>query len=64
MLIKLSGYQTISTAESGFGRKDDQGREYKIDWGPGLRIHLAKDGLKIIILIGGGTKKRQQQDID
>lgn len=38
--------------------------EYKIDWGPGLRIYLAKDGLKIIILIGGGTKKRQQQDID
>jgi len=38
--------------------------EYKIDWGPGLRIYLAKDGLKIIILIGGGTKKCQQQDID
>ena len=38
--------------------------EYKIDWGPGLRIYLAKDGLKIIVLIGGGTKKRQQQDID
>lgn len=38
--------------------------EYKIDWGPGLRIYLAKDGLKIIILIGGGTKKRQQQDIN
>ena len=36
----------------------------KIDWGPGLRIYLAKDGLKIIILIGGGTKKRQQRDID
>ena len=32
--------------------------------GPGLRIHLAEDGLKIITLIGGGTKKRQQQDID
>jgi putative addiction module killer protein len=38
--------------------------EYKIDWGPGLRIYLAKDGLKVILLIGGGTKKRQQQDID
>ena len=38
--------------------------EYKIDWGPGLRIYLAKDGLKIIILINGGTKKRQQQDIE
>ena len=29
-----------------------------------MRIHLAKDGLQIIIRIGGGTKKRQQQDID
>jgi hypothetical protein len=38
--------------------------EYRIDWGPGLRIYLAKDGLKLIILIGGGTKKRQQRDID
>ena len=38
--------------------------EHKIDWGPGLRVYLAKDGLKIIILIGGGTKRRQQQDID
>ena len=38
--------------------------EYKIDWGPGLRVYLAKDGLKIIILPGGGTKKRQQQDIE
>jgi putative addiction module killer protein len=38
--------------------------EYRIDWGPGLRIYLARDGLKLIILIGGGTKKRQQRDID
>jgi putative addiction module killer protein len=38
--------------------------EYKIDSGSSLRIYLAKDGRKIIILIGGGTKTRQQQDID
>ncbi len=38
--------------------------EYKIDWGPGYRIYLAKDGLKIIVLLGGGTKRRQQKDID
>ncbi len=38
--------------------------DYKIDWGPGLRIYLAKDGLKLIVLIGGGTKKRQQRDIE
>ena len=38
--------------------------EYKIDWGPGLRIYLAREGLTIIVLIGGGTKRRQQHDID
>jgi len=38
--------------------------EYKIDWGPGYRIYLGKDGLKIIVLLGGGSKKRQQRDID
>jgi putative addiction module killer protein len=32
--------------------------------GPGLRIYFAKDGLKLIVLIGGGSKKRQQYDID
>lgn len=37
--------------------------EYRIDWGPGYRIYLAKEGAKIIILLGGGTKKGQQKDI-
>lgn len=38
--------------------------EYKIDWGPGYRIYLARDGQKILVLLGGGTKRRQQSDID
>jgi putative addiction module killer protein len=38
--------------------------EYVIDWGPGYRIYLAKDGESLIVLFGGGTKKRQQADID
>jgi putative addiction module killer protein len=38
--------------------------EYKIDFGAGWRIYLAKDGIQIIILLGGGSKKRQQVDID
>jgi putative addiction module killer protein len=37
--------------------------EYKIDWGPGYRIYLAKDGEELIILFGGGIKKSQQSDI-
>ena len=37
--------------------------EYKIDFGPGFRVYFGKDGERLVILIGGGTKKRQQQDI-
>lgn len=38
--------------------------EYVIDWGPGYRIYLAKEGDALIILFGGGTKRRQQKDIE
>jgi putative addiction module killer protein len=38
--------------------------EYKIDWGPGYRVYLAKDGEALIILFGGSTKKGQQKAID
>jgi putative addiction module killer protein len=38
--------------------------EVRIDWGPGYRIYLAKDGETLIILFGGGTKRRQKTDID
>ena len=38
--------------------------EYKIDWGPGYRIYVARDGLKVIVLLGGGTKRGQQANID
>jgi putative addiction module killer protein len=37
--------------------------EYRIDFGPGFRIYFGKDGDKLVILLGGGTKKRQDQDI-
>jgi putative addiction module killer protein len=38
--------------------------EFRIDWGPGLRIYLAKDGVQVILLLGGGSKHRQQRDIE
>jgi putative addiction module killer protein len=37
--------------------------EQKIDFGPGYRIYFGKDGNEIIILLHGGTKKRQAEDI-
>ena len=38
--------------------------EYRIDFGPGYRIYFGKDGDQLVILLGGGTKKRQSQDIE
>ena len=38
--------------------------EYKIDFGPGYRIYFGMDGGELVILLGGGTKKRQQRDIE
>ena len=37
--------------------------EYRIDFGPGYRIYFGKDGDRLVNLVGGGTKKRQQEDI-
>lgn len=37
--------------------------EIKIDWGPGYRVYLAKDGETLVLLFCGGTKKRQQAGI-
>jgi putative addiction module killer protein len=37
--------------------------EYRIDVGPGYRIYFGKDGDRLVILLAGGTKKRQDADI-
>lgn len=37
--------------------------ELKIDYGAGFRIYFANDGKRTALLLGGGTKKRQQRDI-
>ena len=37
--------------------------EYKIHFGAGYRIYFCREGADIIILVAGGTKQRQQQDI-
>lgn len=38
--------------------------EYRIDWGPGYRVYLAPDGERLILLLGGGTKRHRQADIE
>ena len=38
--------------------------EYRIDFGPGYRVYFGRDGEALVILLTGGTKKRQQRDIE
>src|ERR1700744_6532211 len=38
--------------------------EFRIDWGPGYRVYLGRQGTELIFLLAGGTKKRQQADIE
>jgi putative addiction module killer protein len=37
--------------------------ERRIDYGPGYRIYYVNRGAEIVILLCGGDKRRQQQDI-
>ena len=37
--------------------------EYRIDFGPGYRVYFGRDGDRLVIVLAGGTKKRQDADI-
>jgi len=38
--------------------------ELRLDFGPGYRVYFGKDGERLVILLAGGSKKRQQADIE
>ncbi len=38
--------------------------ECRINVGPDYRVYFGRDGDTLIVLLGGGTKTRQQKDID
>ncbi|MBV1704426.1 MAG: type II toxin-antitoxin system RelE/ParE family toxin [Hyphomicrobiales bacterium] len=38
--------------------------EHRIDWGPGYRVYFGRDGDALLILLAGGTKRRQGRDIE
>jgi putative addiction module killer protein len=38
-------------------------QELRIDFGPGYRIYFGRDGERLVILLGGSTKSRQQVEI-
>jgi putative addiction module killer protein len=37
--------------------------ELRLDFGPGYRVYYGREGRSVIILLGGGSKRRQTADI-
>lgn len=37
--------------------------ELRLDFGPGYRVYFGRDGKTLVILLGGGDKRRQSADI-
>ncbi len=37
--------------------------ELRLDFGPGYRVYFGRDGKTLVILLGGGNKRRQDADI-
>lgn len=57
MRLSLGNFSTVKGVGGGVF-------EVRLDFGPGYRIYFGKDGDRLVILLGGGTKKRQQDDIE
>lgn len=55
--LELGNFSGAKSAGSGVS-------ELRLDFGPGYRVYFGKDGEQLVVLLGGGTKKRQQTDID
>jgi putative addiction module killer protein len=54
--LGLGNFSNVKTVGSGV-------YECRINFGPGYRVYFGKEGERIVILLGGGTKQRQQNDI-
>ncbi len=54
--ISLGNFSNVKGVGSGV-------LEYRLDFGPRYRVYFGRDGDWLVILLAGGTKKRQQKDI-
>jgi putative addiction module killer protein len=55
--LELGNTSNVETAGEGVS-------ELRVNFGPGYRIYFGWDGPMLVILLGGGTKKRQNRDIE
>jgi putative addiction module killer protein len=54
--LRLGNFSNIKGVGAGV-------QEYRINWGPGYRLYLGRDGETVVLLLIGGTKQRQDDDI-
>lgn len=57
----------VQLSRDNFSRVEGVGSgvfEQELNFGHGYRIYFGKDGDALVILPGGGTKKRQEADIN
>jgi len=38
--------------------------ELRVDYGPGYRVYFVRRGASLVVLLRGGDKRRQRQDIE
>jgi putative addiction module killer protein len=57
-VLRMS-YGNLSTAKS----EGEGVSALRLDFGPGFRIYFGQDSQRFIILLAGGTKHRQENDI-
>ena len=43
--------------------RDAPSFELRLDFGPGYRVYYGRDGKTVVVLLGGGSKRRQDADI-
>ena len=60
----LTRLRRLSLGNAGDVRPVGEGvSELRISWGPGYRVYFIRRGTRLIIVLGGGTKSTQTQDI-
>ena len=54
--IKSGNFSNVRGVQKGRVGEEDR-------WGPGYRVYFGRDGDELIILLGGGSKSSQDEDI-
>jgi putative addiction module killer protein len=61
ILARLERLEVGNFGDTKFVR--DGVSELRIDWGPGYRVYFGREGRTVILLLCGGDKRKQDQDI-